>query len=32
MAEIRFEHVNPDYKSRLDPEVLLAMAKAALKQ
>lgn len=31
-GKIRFEHVDPDYKSRLDPEVLLAMAKAALKR
>jgi peroxiredoxin len=31
-GKIRFEHVNPDYKSRLDPDVLLAMAKAALKK
>jgi peroxiredoxin len=26
---IKFEHVNPDYKKRLDPDVLLAAAKAA---
>ena len=31
-GKIRFEHVNPDYKSRLDPDVLLSMAKAALKK
>jgi hypothetical protein len=31
-GKIRFEYVNPDYKSRLDPDVLLAMAKAALKK
>ena len=29
---IRFEYVNPNYKVRLDPEVLLAAAKAALKE
>jgi peroxiredoxin len=31
-GKIRFEHVDPDYKSRLDPDVLLAMARAALKK
>jgi peroxiredoxin len=31
-GKIRFEYVNLDYKSRLDPDVLLAMAKAALKK
>lgn len=29
---IRFEYVNPDYKSRLDSDVLLSMARAALKK
>ena len=28
---IKFEYVNPDYKIRLDPEVLLAAARSALK-
>ena len=28
---IQFEHVNPDYRTRLDVEVLTAMAKAALR-
>lgn len=28
---IKFEYVNPDYKVRLDPAVLLAAARAALK-
>lgn len=28
---IRFEYVNPDYKVRLDPDVLLAAAKASLR-
>jgi peroxiredoxin len=29
---IRYSYVNPDYKVRIDPEVLFAEAKAALKQ
>ena len=29
-AAVKFSYVNPDYKVRLDPEVLLAAAKAAL--
>lgn len=29
---INFEYVNPNYKVRLQPEVLLAAAKAALRQ
>lgn len=28
---VKFEYVNPNYKVRLDPDVLLAAAKAALK-
>lgn len=28
---IKFEYINPNYKVRLDPDVLLAAAKAALK-
>ena len=28
---IRFTYVNPDYKVRVDPDVLLAAARAALK-
>jgi peroxiredoxin len=30
-GRIEFQYVNPDYKVRLDPEVLLAAAKAAAK-
>lgn len=30
-ASIRFKYINPDYKVRLDPDVLLAAAKAAAK-
>lgn len=30
-GEIKFSHVNPNYKVRLDPDVLLAAAKAALR-
>lgn len=29
---IRFEYINPDYKIRLDPDVLICAAKAVLKQ
>lgn len=31
-GKIRFEHVTPDHKSRRDSDVLLAMARAALKK
>ena len=30
-GKIAFEYVNPDYKVRLDPDVLLAAAKSAIK-
>jgi peroxiredoxin len=30
-GKISFAYVNPDYKTRVDPDVLLAAAKAALK-
>jgi peroxiredoxin len=30
-GRVEFSHVNPDYKSRVDPDVLLTAAKAALK-
>ncbi len=30
-GKIKFEYVNPDYKVRLEPEILLAAAKAGMK-